>query len=52
MDYPIHTSKRNKIKLFKEFQFLDLIPYSIALLMLCGECYIIVSFLKIVHSVK
>lgn len=52
MDYHIKHVKHNKIRLFKEFHYLDLIPYSIALLMVFGECYILMLFLRISHYIK
>ncbi|MDQ2753563.1 MAG: hypothetical protein M3R72_11135 [Bacteroidota bacterium] len=52
MDYLIHKSKRNKIKLFQEFHTFDFIPYSIALLILAGIPYIMVLFIEVTKLVK
>ena len=52
MDFKIENARRSKIRLFQEFQYLDLIPYSLALLLLIASLYIIVTFENIVHSVK
>ena len=52
MDYPLTHAKRNKIKWFYGFQYLDLIPYSIALLMMAGSVYIITMVIEITHHAK
>ena len=37
-------SNHNKQPFFKEFELIDLFPYAIALLMICGEIYILHQF--------
>ncbi len=47
MDYPILPSHSMKVKWFQGFHYLDLIPYSIALLMMTGSVYIVVMAIEI-----
>ncbi len=47
MDYLIPKSQRTKAKFFQEFRSFDLIPYSIALLMLAGIPYIMILFIEV-----
>jgi hypothetical protein len=47
MDIRIIHPKRVKYRLFKEFEYMDLIPYSIALLMIAGEIYLIKAFVSL-----
>jgi hypothetical protein len=51
MDRYISSQKR-KLRLFKEFEWLDLIPYSIALLLLLAEITILCGFLQIVQDIS
>ena len=44
MDIKIERPKKTRLRLFKEFQYIDLIPYSIALLLLIGEVYLVYLF--------
>lgn len=46
MDRIIHSGKQ-KPRLFKEFEYIDIIPYSIALLLLLAEGYILWQFLHL-----
>jgi hypothetical protein len=46
------TPKGKKFRLIKEFEYLDLFPYSIALLMLSGSIYIMCAFVAITHALK
>lgn len=41
MDYPITNRKSNRVKLWKAFHYLDIIPYSLAILMIFASLYII-----------
>lgn len=43
----ILPKQKSKLTLFKSFEYLDLFPYSIAVLMLCGEVYILLAFIKL-----
>ncbi|WP_170971119.1 hypothetical protein [Ilyomonas limi] len=52
MDRRIAAPKRRKLRLIKEFEYLDLFPYSIALLMLSGSIYILSAFVAITHAMK
>ena len=52
MDYPIANAKRTKFRLFKEFDYLDLIPYTIAASMLCGSVYILTTVIELTRHVK
>ncbi|MGN6616806.1 MAG: hypothetical protein ACTHJ5_06475 [Ilyomonas sp.] len=47
MDRIIPHSKRKRWNLFKDFQYLDIFPYSIALILLAGDIYILNQFIKI-----
>lgn len=40
-------SKKKEHRLFKQFECTDLIPYSIALILLLAEVYILVGFLNL-----
>lgn len=44
MDTKIISTRKSKLRLIKEFQLIDLIPYSIAFLMLLGDIYLILKF--------
>ena len=50
MDRKITLQKHAKIAIFKEFEYLDLFPYSIALFMLGGTIYILNAFVTITYS--
>lgn len=50
MDRWIIKQKKSSVKLLKEFEYLDLFPYTIALLLALGEVYIITSFIAIAHK--
>jgi hypothetical protein len=52
MDRKIADPKHGKFRLIKEFEYLDLFPYSIALLMLSGSIYIMCAFIAITHAMK
>jgi len=52
MDRKINTSESKKLRLIKEFEYLDLFPYSIALLMVSGSIYIMSAFIAITHAMK
>lgn len=52
MDRKITASKGNKFRLIKEFEYLDLFPYSVALLMLSGSIYIMCAFIAITHAMR
>ncbi len=47
MDRIINNSKHTKTVLFKEFEYLDLVPYSIALILLIAEVYILTAFITL-----
>lgn len=46
MDRIIHPRKK-KQRIFKEFACIDLIPYSIALILLLAELYILCQFIRL-----
>jgi len=50
MDRKIISKKQAKFLLFKNFEYLDLFPYTIALLLACGEVYMLTSFIKIAYK--
>ena len=52
MDRKITAPKHKKLRLFKEFEYLDLFPYSLAVLMFAGNIYILSSFVAITHALK
>ncbi len=52
MDRKITAPEHRKFKFIKEFEYLDLFPYSIALLMLSGSIYIMCAFVAITHALK
>ena len=52
MDYPLPYNKKNKIRFFQPFHYLDLIPYSMAALMLAGSIYILFAAIEITKHVK
>jgi hypothetical protein len=52
MDRRIAAPKHKKLQLIKEFEYLDLFPYSIALLMISGSIYILSAFIAITHALK
>ena len=52
MDYPIANAKRTKVTIFQEFHYLDLIPYSIAVLMLSGSIYMLTVVIELTKHVK
>ncbi|HEV7334138.1 MAG TPA: hypothetical protein VGN63_24105 [Flavisolibacter sp.] len=51
MDRYLSSSKRKR-RFFKEFEWLDLIPYSIALLLLGAEISILCRFLQIYQNIS
>lgn len=51
MDRFISSSKRRR-RLFKAFEWHDLIPYTIALLLLLGEIVILCRFARIYEQVS
>ena len=52
MDRKITAPGRSKLRLIKEFEYLDLFPYSIALLMLSGSIYIMLAFIAITQALR
>ncbi len=48
MDRQIDPADK-KENLFKQFEYIDLMPYGIALVLLIGELYILFQYLKIVE---
>jgi len=40
-------SNPEKPKLFQEFEYADLFPYTIAVLMICAEIYIVLQFIAV-----
>ncbi len=52
MDYPLPPGKRNRQKAMCHFQYLDLIPYSIALLMMTGSVYIVITVIELTRHIK
>ena len=52
MDRKLTAPTRSKFRLIKEFEYLDLFPYSIALLMLSGSIYIMLAFIAVTHALK
>ena len=46
MDIKLTKSKKSKQALFKEFEFIDLIPYSLALIMIVGQIYFLFEFIN------
>jgi hypothetical protein len=52
MDRKIAAPRHKKMRLIKEFEYLDIFPYSIALLMLSGSIYILNAFIAITHALK
>ena len=50
MDRRLSIEEISKPTFFKQFEYLDLIPYSIAILMIAGGVYIFESFLIISHQ--
>jgi hypothetical protein len=52
MDRKITAPERRKFRLIKEFEYLDLFPYSIALLLLSGSIYIMLAFITISQALK
>lgn len=47
MDFKVINAKTSKHTLFKEFEYFDLIPYSIALVMLIGTIYFVYQVLHL-----
>jgi hypothetical protein len=47
MDRMITHGKRSKFSFFGEFEYLHLFPYTLALLMVAGEIYILTAFINI-----
>ncbi len=52
MDRKLATPRHTKFKFIKEFEYLDLFPYSIAVLMLAGNLYILNAFVAISRMLK
>lgn len=52
MDRKIAAPRRKKFRFIKEFEYLDIFPYSIALLMLSGSIYIMIAFIALTHALK
>ena len=50
MDRSIKNQKPAKFTWFKAFEYGDLFPYTIALLMAGGEVYILTTFISLAHS--
>jgi hypothetical protein len=51
MDIQIQKGKQ-KLRLLKEFEYLDLIPYSISLVMVLGIIYFLILIYRIFPSVS
>jgi hypothetical protein len=51
MDIPVQNTRREKHRLLKEFEYIDLIPYSICLLMVLGIIYFLVLIFRIFPAV-
>ena len=51
MDRIIRHEKNATFSWFKEFEYLDLFPYTIALIMILGEVYILNEFVSIARHV-
>lgn len=49
MDRYIST-RAKKLRLFKKFEYIDLIPYAIALVLLLAELYILFQFIRLYES--
>lgn len=47
MDIKIERSAERRYRLFKEFEHADLIPYSLALIMIAGYVYLIYQFIHL-----
>jgi hypothetical protein len=45
-------SDPHKTKLFKEFEYIDLFPYAIALIMVLAEIYIVHQFIVVTPFVQ
>lgn len=43
------TKEEKRINVFKHFEYLDLFPYSIAAIMVCGCIYILNAFVVLSH---
>jgi hypothetical protein len=47
MDIPVQKTRKGKYRLFKEFEYIDLIPYSICLLMVFGIAYYLILIFRL-----
>ena len=47
-----YINNKKKWRLFKEFQCIDIVPYSLALIMLVMEVYILLTFLRIAERIS
>jgi hypothetical protein len=52
MDYKLTPTKRTKIRIFQQFSYLDLIPYSLAVTMLLASVYIVNTVIEITKHAK
>ncbi|CAN5208313.1 hypothetical protein BH11BAC6_BH11BAC6_00230 [soil metagenome] len=52
MDRKITKRDQNRFSIFKNFEYLDLFPYSIALVLLLADIYILNTFLVISHNMN
>ncbi|MXV49933.1 hypothetical protein GS399_03040 [Pedobacter sp. HMF7647] len=50
MDIPIPHGHKSRFRFIKEFEYIDLFPYSICLISIIGEIYLIHLVLKITES--
>lgn len=50
MDIPISQPKKRRLKLFQEFQWFDIIPYSISLFMIIGDIYLVRIYVQLSHT--
>ena len=52
MDRLLAPSERTRFRFIKEFEYLDLFPYSLAVVMLAGNVYILSAFVEITRALK
>ena len=52
MDRMLTPSERTKFRFIKEFEYLDIFPYSLAVLLLAGNIYILSAFVEITRMLK
>jgi hypothetical protein len=47
MDIPVQKTGKGKYRLLKEFEYIDLIPYSVCLLMVSGMVYYLILIFRL-----